>query len=219
MPLRNVEDDFRTELVRKTIHLTGLLVPGIYYFVERRTGLIVMIPLTLFAILIELGRHRWRSFGTWFHRWFGPILRKKERPEGGRTLHAAVWFMIVSTALVAFFPKYVTIVTITVWVFGDGVAALVGRRFGRHHVGNRTLEGTAAFIVAALLVVAATPRVEGLAGEYVICAAAGVVGAVVELLSRDPIEDNLSVPLAIAGTLWVLYAWWYPEIALYDFGA
>ncbi len=118
----------------------------------------------------------------------------------------------------AFFPKYVTIVSITLWVFGDAAAALVGRRFGRHRVGDRTLEGSVGFLTAALLAAAAIPRLQGLAGEYWICAGAALVGTVVELLSRDPVEDNLSVPLSIGGTVWLLYVVVYPTLNLNEFG-
>ncbi len=218
MPLQNVEDDIRTELVRKLIHLTAFLIPAIYYFVDRRFALSVLIPLTAVAVFLEWARYSTEGFGRWFNKWLGPILRKKERPEGARTFHAAVWTLIVSTVMVGLFPKYVTIFSLTVWIFGDGAAALVGRRLGRHRIGDRTLQGSLGFLLAALLVVAATPRLGNGLGEYVICIAAAVVGTVVELLSRDPIEDNLSVPLSIAGTVWILYFLVYPALKLNDFG-
>lgn len=216
--LRDIEHDVRTEVARKLIHLTGILVPAIYYFVDRMFALSVLIPLTVLAVAIDCARYSSTSFGNLFHAWVGPILRPHERASGRRRLHAATWFCVVSTLLVAAFPKYVAIMSLSILIFGDGTAALVGRRLGRHRIGHRSLEGSLAFLAAALVVVGVTPRLEYRAGEYVIGAAGAVVGTIAELLSGDTIEDNVVVPLSVAATLWLLYALMYPTIRLDHFG-
>lgn len=217
MPLADIEQDYRTEVVRKTIHLSGFAIPGIYYFVSRPFAVSVLIPFTVAALAIDLGRRGDGAFARWFGTWLGPILRDKER-SAARTLHALTWFFIVSTLLVAFAPKYVAILSIAILIAADAAAALVGRRYGRHRIGGRSLEGSAGFLLAALLVVGATPRIEGRPGEYLICFAAALVGATAELFSQDPLEDNVTVPLTIAFTLWVGYALAFPGMNLDAFG-
>lgn len=219
IPLARIEDDFRTEVVRKTIHASGILVPWIYYYVDRSFALAVIIPVTVAAVVIDVARWGDGAFARWFGTWLGPILRDKEKTAGARSLHALTWFFIVSTLLIAFFPRYVAILSLAILIAADAAAALVGRRLGRHRVfSGRSLEGSTAFVVAALLVIAATPRVQGLPGEYLLCAAAAVIGAVAELVSRDPLEDNVTVPLSVGLSLWLMYALTYPGMNLDAYG-
>ena len=79
--------------------------------------------------------------------------------------------------------------------FGDAVAALVGRRFGRHPyaVGRarKSLEGSAAFFVVALAVCAVFPRAESIAAV----AAFALATTVAEAFAGDGL-DNAAIPLA-----------------------
>ena len=84
--------------------------------------------------------------------------------------------------------------------FGDPLAAIVGRRFGRTPIrAGRTLEGSLAFVAAgggAGLVALAvfTPEVPHAVG---VALTAAVSGALAELFSQD-VDDNLTIPLAAA---------------------
>ena len=101
-------------------------------------------------------------------------------------------------ALVA--PLPAAMLGVAVLGFGDPVAAIVGRRFGRTHLrAGRTLEGSPAFVVAASLASGAAltlfaPEV-ALRGTVAIVAA--VFGALAELFSDD-VDDNLTMPLGAA---------------------
>ncbi|HEV2740238.1 MAG TPA: hypothetical protein VGU66_16780 [Candidatus Elarobacter sp.] len=90
-------------------------------------------------------------------------------------------------------PAYVA--TILALAFGDAAAALVGRRFGRHPfaVGRarKSLEGSAAFFVVALLVCAVFPRAESVAAV----AAFALATTLAEALAGDGL-DNVAIPLA-----------------------
>jgi dolichol kinase len=218
MPLTSIEQDYRTEVARKTIHLTGFVIPWIYYYVDRTFAVAVLIPFTLLALVIDFGRRGDGAFARWFGTWLGPILREKEKGDQ-RTLHALTWFFIVSTVMVAFTPRYVAILSISIMLLADAAAALLGRRYGRHKVGGRSLEGCAAFFLAGMVIVAVTPRLSGHPGEWAVCALAALVGAVVELVSQDPLEDNVTVPLSIGLTLWLGYALAFPGLDLNAYGA
>jgi phytol kinase len=90
-------------------------------------------------------------------------------------------------------PAYVA--AILALAFGDAVAALVGRRFGRHPyaVGRarKSFEGSAAFFVVAVLVCAVFPRAESVAAV----AAFALATTVAEALAGDGF-DNAAIPLA-----------------------
>ena len=78
---------------------------------------------------------------------------------------------------------------------GDAVAALVGRRFGRHPyaVGRarKSLEGSAAFFIVALSVCAVFPRAESAAAV----AAFALATTLAEALAGDGL-DNAAIPIA-----------------------
>jgi phytol kinase len=90
-------------------------------------------------------------------------------------------------------PAYVA--AILALTFGDAAAALVGRRFGRHRfaVGRarKSLEGSAAFFVVAVLVCAVFPRAEGVAA----IAAFALATTLAEAFAGDGF-DNTAIPLA-----------------------
>ena len=79
---------------------------------------------------------------------------------------------------------------------------------------SKSLEGASAFFLSGLLVVAIAPKVEYSAAEYVIGAAAALTGAVVEA-SAIGLDDNLSIPLTVGATMWVLYLIFLPALNLF----
>jgi dolichol kinase len=95
-----------------------------------------------------------------------------------------------------------SLVALLVLGYGDPMAAIIGRRFGRTKLVNgRSLEGTSAFVVAGGLVgtLALTlcyptlPFTAALATAF----AGAFVGSLAELFSRR-IDDNFSIPLTAA---------------------
>lgn|SRR5947209_232851 len=79
--------------------------------------------------------------------------------------------------------------------FGDALAALVGRRFGRHPyaVGRarKSLEGSAAFLAVALVTCAVFPRAESVAAV----AAFALATTLAEAFAGDGF-DNAAIPVA-----------------------
>ena len=128
----------------------------------------------------------------WLRARFGGALHGIARVSYGE-------FAFVGGVAVAFVlahgdrPAYVA--AILALAFGDAVAALIGRRFGRHPyaVGRarKSLEGSAAFFVVALLVCAVFPRTESVAAV----AAFALATTLAEAFAGDGF-DNVAIPLA-----------------------
>jgi phytol kinase len=105
--------------------------------------------------------------------------------------------------------KYLVIASVLAWGLGDAAAALVGKRFGRHFIvgklieGRKSLEGTLAMFavsfVSVIVVLIAYGAVKwyGYAPIAIITAA---VCAVVELYTKNGM-DTLTCPLAAAATM------------------
>jgi dolichol kinase len=89
----------------------------------------------------------------------------------------------------------------------------VGRRFGKRPFLEKSLEGSLAFFVTAVIVVFVTPKIEGLPMEYVI----GIIGAAVGAAAESAplrLDDNLSVPVSICLIMWLLYELLLPSVNL-----
>jgi dolichol kinase len=148
-----------------------------------------------------------------FNGIFGGILRSHEQDPLSKQMNSVSWFFIAATLSAAVFPKYITIMSVTMALFGDALSAIVGMQFGRRRTfRGKSFEGSSAFFLVALAVVMLFPKIANDPREYLIGAVAAAVGTFVELLSTDAVDDNFTVPLSIALTMWALYKWMLPAL-------
>ena len=174
-----------SELLRKSIHLTGLILPVIYFFLDKPTMLIGMGVLTGIALTVELVKRFSPDFGNFFFQVFAPMLRGHER-KGAMT--GATYYIISTFLCILFFAKTLAIVCIFFMVLGDLAAALIGRMWGKTKLlGTKSLEGSlACFVVCTAIALVKLPPVIGIIGA--------LVATIVEMMPV-PIDDNLTVPL------------------------
>lgn len=81
-------------------------------------------------------------------------------------------------------------VGILVLAFGDGFATVIGKLHGRHRIGEKSLEGTLAGLLASFLVCS-------LVLPWELALLASAVGMGIELASL-PLDDNITIPLGVA---------------------
>lgn len=180
---------FKQELIRKATHMGALVIPGGYYFLhlERLTAFMIMLIVGLSMLLIDISRLRdwafWRNFAS---KVFGKVIRKHEK-DGDFT--GATYILLTSAAAIALFAKPIAIAALSFIIVGDSFAAVIGRRFGRIKIGNKSLEGSLGCFLGTTLVAVFSPGI-----PLVI----GLLGAVVATLVEAwpmGVDDNVSVPL------------------------
>ena len=205
---------YKDELFRKLIHLTSLSISIVYYFITAETAALILGILAGVALVIDLGRYLHPETGKIFYKLFGFLLRKHELDHTKKNLNGATYVLISALISVLIFPKVIFISAFSILIISDSLAALVGRKFGKHKFLSKSLEGTLTFFVSACIVILFTPKVGGFFDEYLIGFIAAFVGAIVENISFKLVDDNLSIPLFVGFTMWGLYLALLPNLEL-----
>lgn len=188
---------YRQELYRKLTHMGALVIPGGYYYLglTRGEALAIMIPVTVLMILIDIARLRqWRLWAV-LKPLISPIVRAHEL-KGDFT--GAFYILLTATICIAVFPKPIAVLALAFIIVGDSAAALIGRKFGKHKFRNKSLEGSLAFFVSAVLVALIAPEMSFVVG--LIGAAAATVTEAVSF----KVDDNTSVPLVSGLIMYLL---------------
>jgi dolichol kinase len=188
-PVASGEITFRQELLRKATHMGALVVPGGYYFLhlDKVGMLLIMIPVTLVMILIDVARlRRWRFWRGFAGKIISPLIRSHEM-SGDFT--GATYILLSVCLTVALYNKPIAIAALAFVIVGDSLAAVLGRRLGRHKLGHKSIEGSLACLAGTAVVAVLVPNLPlriGLIGA--------VVATVVEALPLG-VDDNITVPI------------------------
>ncbi len=179
---------------RNFYHLgLGLLFPFCYYFGHKEGATIFISILFILILVFEVARFRRPGFNGWVLEHLSSLVKSKERFQPIGT----TYFLLGALLTVILFPHHIAIASLTFLAVGDVAAAVVGERYGRIKILNKSLEGTITFFITALLagiVLIQLPRMqmEGLNLQLVMWGA--LTATLVEFLSFK-IDDNLTVPV------------------------
>lgn len=186
----------QSKLWRRLWHLVG----GSFFhvlasFIPTSTLFISLGAVTALFIAWEIARFTFPNMNQWMVTYFGVILKKEERfrPTG------STYLLLSSIAVFVLFDRYVAITSVLFLSIGDFMAAVIGEKFGRRRMFDKSLEGSFACLVSCLLIGLVMSRI-----NQVLVLPAVIVGAIsatlVELLPI-PIDDNLTIPLFSAGIM------------------
>ncbi len=185
---QNNQIPFRKEFYRKLTHLGALVIPGGYYYFNfsRAEMLSIMIPIAVSMIFIDISRLRgWR-----FWNLFKPMITSMARDhELKGDFTGAAYILTTACLVIALFDKPVAIASLAFIMTGDTAAALIGRKFGIHRFKQKSIEGSLAFLAAAIIIAFFIPDLPiniGLMGA--------AVATITEAVSFK-IDDNATVPL------------------------
>lgn len=178
----------RGEAARKAIHVgLSLVAAAVVWTLPPVAAAVVLASATAAALTVELARRASAGFDRLFRTGLGPLLRDRE----DRRLTGATTLSIAYTTTAVLLPGTPALAGILFAGLADAVAAVVGRRFGRHrYPGGKSLEGSAAFFVVVVALALALPHV-GLAAALTVAALLTVVEA-----PTLRVDDNLYLPLA-----------------------
>lgn len=149
---------------------------------------------------------------------YSELLTERKRGEIKNSLVMAVSMYVVLICVCWGWlgEKYLLIAAVSAWGLGDAAAALVGKRFGRHYIegrlveGRKSLEGTLAMFVVSFVSVLVVLIIYGTVewhGYIPIAAVTAAVCAVVELYTRGGM-DTVTCPFAAVAILIPLIRLW-----------
>ncbi|MCW6036361.1 SEC59/DGK1/VTE5 family protein [Spirulina subsalsa FACHB-351] len=146
--------------------------------------------------------------------YFVPILPSLNS-VGRQSLGTFFYALSIGLLVAGFFPQlpYYGVIGVLVMAWGDGLAALVGQRWGKHKYriwgngksweGSLTMLGVSFAVTLAVLI--------GVYGNngilWVVAGLVAIAATVLESFSNFGL-DNLTVPLGSAGLCFYLMSWW-----------
>lgn len=177
------------ELFRKTLHfiLLGAYIPLVFAFeawwmaaIFATSLIIVLFPALSIAGKLPV---------------FSAFVNERKKGEFKSSMVLAVGMMAFSVTVCwgLFGDKYLVLASIYAWGIGDGLAALVGKRFGKHKIkwhladGKKSVEGSLAMFLCASLSVCAVLLIRGGIGVamcFVIALLAALVCTFAEMCAK-----------------------------------
>ena len=190
-------EELLVEVFRKTIHLSSALT---VVFAEHwyTPTIVAIVAITLLYCISEFFRMRGYELGIIAH-----ITRYASRArDKGRFVLGPLTLATGVLAALLFFPMHTAKIAIFSLAFGDGLASLVGKRFGKIHLAffkDKTVAGSLTCFVAVFLSSFAV------SGKFWKSLVLGIAGACIEMLPLKD-YDNLLIPVAIGFLALLLHA-------------
>ncbi len=197
------------ELRRQFVHISGIIFIALAQVLGQLIAayfLFVAATLFVYSLHIRREERRLNALARMGSRIRDAVM-SFERHDVPFPFTGAIWFYFSCGMCFLAFPLHIASAATIIMVVGDGLATLVGRRFGRHKtVGNKTEEGTLAFFLGGLSSV--------LFLHPLLAVFAAGLGALLELIpglkamecskNSGVLDDNFIVPVVVGLSLLAL---------------
>ncbi|MFA5074315.1 MAG: hypothetical protein WC539_10520 [Nitrospirota bacterium] len=181
---------------RKLYHLLGGLgLLAVYYSAGREQALIFYAVLFFIVFTSDAMRLLIPAINRFLFTRYSSFIRKSEENKFTGT---APYVLGVGVSFFLYSPEVATM-AVCFLVFGDVAATTIGELYGRTKIRDKSLEGSLAFVLAALLA-GFLLLAAGISLPLTIMIAGAFIAAGVELLPL-PINDNLMIPLVTGGIM------------------
>jgi len=188
-----MSDEFVLEFKRQVVHLlVGLFEAVLVLFLKPVIGVFILVPL----------------FATICFLYYSPRLLPKA-PGISHLIHhfereadvesfpfrGAFFFNVGIVIPVLLLDTPLASAVIAILAFGDSSSTLIGKFYGKHRIGRKSLEGLLAFFVGGSVGAAMFVSL-----QFAVILA--VVGGLVEFFIK--VNDNLSIPIILTGFVIIL---------------
>jgi glycerol-3-phosphate acyltransferase PlsY len=179
-------------IARKTYRIgAGIIFPLVYYFSTNKIIVEILLfylmgMMTVIEIMRRLSPNIWKVMVEHSHG----ILREKEGFITG-----TMALLLSNAIVIAFFDKWVAIISLLFMLFGDTAASVIGLKYGKVKIGDKTLEGSLSFFITTIAIALIFYKFVPI--HLIVLIIGAVVATIVEALPLK-INDNLTVAIASA---------------------
>jgi len=185
---------------RKFFHLSGSIVALGYLFIPQKgLYLVILLPFLLLFLIVDILRLNSPRINEHFFHLFSPLIA----PKDSHQLNGSTYYLISSFLSILLFPKEVAVLSMLYLSMGDSTAAIIGKKFGKTKIFDKTLEGSLSCLLLCFLISLKF-------FNWKISLVGATSAMLIELFSsgdfRSPLllDDNLLIPLLSGGILLLL---------------
>jgi dolichol kinase len=195
IPARRFAMNYRQEIYRKLIHLSSLWMVLAVYIIPRPQAIYLFTGLTLGMLTFEWARRHVPYIRLLTLKYIGGILRPHEMINQQNKMTGAFYTILSGLICVVFFTPPVAMVALAVMVLSDTSAALIGRKYGMIKIIDKSLEGSLAFFITTLVILASAYKF-GMPLTLLHIIVVGFLSTLAELFSNKlNLDDNIFVSL------------------------
>ena len=187
--------NFQGELYRKLIHISSSIIPLSILYFSKEYILPFLILISILLPVLDYLRRKNKFIKEYYNFLFSIVTR----PNESQKLTGGSWVFIGSSLTLILFPEDIAIVSLFVMSLSDSTAAIIGIKYGRTYLFNKTLEGSMAFFITTLMIIHLLIDI-----HIYLTIITSLIITFVELLSIKKINDNFSIPLVTALLLHII---------------
>ena len=186
----------RYEVLRQLVHFSGIFLILLSYFINKLYLSMLFLFISVFFFLYSMYIRKVKGHGFLYkiEHTLRNIALKLERKNAKKPFIGAFFFYFSLFLVFLLFPSRIAAASGAMLAVGDSLSTLVGKRFGKHKIFKKSVEGSVAcffgsFIGGMLFL------------PYHLVIIGSVVATLVELCIK--IDDNLTIPLSSAFVMYL----------------
>jgi len=185
----------KDEIKRKTFHILTLIYVAAYWFLPTNIVLTGLLIAVIIVLLGEFIRAKNEKFNVFILKVLGGVHRKSEEHK----ISGLPWTLAGAFFAILLFDDKLLVTTSFLYLaFGDALAALFGKAYGKHKIyAGKSLEGSMACFIACLII--------GLIilPNWQIAVLGALIATFIETIPW-PLNDNFWMQILNAGILTLL---------------
>ena len=179
---------FKDEFKRKIVHFASSIIGLSAIYLDRNVVFPTLVISSVLFPMLDYLRINNKLISNFYNIYFNSITRSFEANKfTGASF--VLWGALLTYIL--FEPK-VAGISLIVMSLSDAMAAIIGVGFGKTKVLNKTLEGSFAFFITTLIILYFF-KIPLIVSLFI-----STLATVTELVEIPKINDNISIPIAVA---------------------
>ncbi len=190
--------NLQSEFCRKGLHLLLISIPLAYHFLGKWESVRIFVAIGLIVVCLDYARSKSPLVKKIFNGIFGAVLREHEIT--GKKLTGASFVAIATCLNFSLFKAEIAVTGFLILVISDTLAALIGKGFSSRPFFEKSLYGSLAFFISALIVLFACGNFYNSGSWFYIF---GIFATYcVTMLEARPsflkIDDNFVIPIGFS---------------------